>query len=141
MPIASSHRNAQSGTWVRVAELQAGPNWGSHYIPRIGDEVWVEFIEGDIDRLVIVAIMFAIRHIYGRVSAFCRCQNRIHVHLAGSLHDQDRARWTRTLALRTTAQCSEADKPLLGLPFFWWSAALFTLIIFLLIRTLLIKSK
>ncbi len=55
MPIASSHRNAQSGTWVRVAELQAGPNWGSHFTPRIGDEVLVEFIEGDIDRPVIVA--------------------------------------------------------------------------------------
>jgi type VI secretion system secreted protein VgrG len=53
-PKLSEHAE-QSGTWVCVAELQAGPNWGSHFTPRIGDEVLVEFIEGDIDRPVIVA--------------------------------------------------------------------------------------
>jgi type VI secretion system secreted protein VgrG len=54
-PKGNAPGNEQSGTWVRVAELQAGPNWGSHFTPRIGDEVLVEFIEGDIDRPVIVA--------------------------------------------------------------------------------------
>ncbi len=29
---------------------------------------------------------------------------------------------------RATAQCSEANQPLLGLPFSWWSAALFALL-------------
>jgi protein dithiol:quinone oxidoreductase len=29
---------------------------------------------------------------------------------------------------RATAQCSEANQPLLGLPFSWWSAALFSLL-------------
>lgn len=47
--------NEQSGTWVRVAESLAGPNWGSHFTPRIGSEVVVNFIEGDIDRPLIVA--------------------------------------------------------------------------------------
>ncbi|WP_223246905.1 type VI secretion system Vgr family protein, partial [Sulfuriferula thiophila] len=28
--------NDQSGTWVRVAEALAGPNWGSSFTPRIG---------------------------------------------------------------------------------------------------------
>ncbi|PKO51584.1 MAG: type VI secretion system tip protein VgrG, partial [Betaproteobacteria bacterium HGW-Betaproteobacteria-21] len=46
--------NDQSGTWVRVAEWQAGPNWGSHFLPRIGTEVLVDFLDGDIDRPVIV---------------------------------------------------------------------------------------
>ncbi|MBS1158829.1 MAG: Rhs element Vgr protein, partial [Proteobacteria bacterium] len=46
--------NDQSGTWVRVAEWLAGPNWGSHFLPRIGTEVLVDFIGGDIDRPIIV---------------------------------------------------------------------------------------
>ena len=43
-----------SGTWVRVAQAWGGANWGSVFIPRLGQEVLVEFIEGDIDRPVIV---------------------------------------------------------------------------------------
>jgi type VI secretion system secreted protein VgrG len=46
--------NDQSGTWVRVAEWLAGPNWGSHFLPRIGTEVLVDFLGGDIDRPIIV---------------------------------------------------------------------------------------
>ena len=46
--------NDQSGTWVRVAEWLSGPNWGSHFLPRLGNEVLVDFIDGDIDRPVIV---------------------------------------------------------------------------------------
>ncbi|HBZ07114.1 MAG TPA: type VI secretion system tip protein VgrG, partial [Massilia sp.] len=50
--------NAASGTWVRVAEALAGPNWGTVFTPRIGTEVLVDFIEGDIDRPVIVAQLY-----------------------------------------------------------------------------------
>ncbi|MGQ4660630.1 type VI secretion system tip protein TssI/VgrG [Lysobacter sp. F6437] len=47
-----------SGTWVRVAEWQAGPNWGSHALPRIGSEVLVEFLHGDIDQPLIVGQLY-----------------------------------------------------------------------------------
>src|SRR5690606_16787020 len=40
--------DASSGTWVPVAEWIAGPNWGSHFLPRLGAEVLVEFAHGDI---------------------------------------------------------------------------------------------
>ncbi|TCV90684.1 type VI secretion system Vgr family protein [Sulfurirhabdus autotrophica] len=50
--------NETSGTWVRVAETLAGPNWGTVFTPRIGSEVLVDFIEGDMDRPVIVAQLF-----------------------------------------------------------------------------------
>jgi type VI secretion system secreted protein VgrG len=46
------------GTWVRVAEALAGPNWGTQFTPRIGTEVLVDFIEGDVDRPVIVAQLY-----------------------------------------------------------------------------------
>ncbi|MEM6673234.1 MAG: type VI secretion system tip protein VgrG [Planctomycetota bacterium] len=39
-----------SSCWVRVAQIWAGKSWGAQYIPRIGQEVVVEFLEGDPDR-------------------------------------------------------------------------------------------
>jgi len=54
----SAPGNEQSGTWVRVAGPAAGANWGTLYTPRIGTEVLVDFIEGDVDRPVIVAALY-----------------------------------------------------------------------------------
>lgn len=50
--------NETSGTWVRVAEALAGPNWGTQFTPRIGTEVLVDFLEGDMDRPVVVAQLY-----------------------------------------------------------------------------------
>jgi len=47
-----------AGTWVRVAEALAGPNWGTQFTPRLGTEVLVDFIDADIDRPVIVAQLY-----------------------------------------------------------------------------------
>jgi type VI secretion system secreted protein VgrG len=44
----------RSGTWVRVAQSIAGPNWGAVFTPRAGSEVLVDFIDGDIDRPIVV---------------------------------------------------------------------------------------
>lgn len=43
-----------SGTWVRVAKSMAGANWGAVFTPRVGTEVLVDFIDGDIDRPIVV---------------------------------------------------------------------------------------
>lgn len=50
-----------AGTWIRVATPlapSAGANWGSHALPRIGQEVLVDFMEGDIDRPVIIGALY-----------------------------------------------------------------------------------
>ncbi len=57
-PRGNAPGNETSGAWVRVAEALAGPNWGSQFTPRIGCEVLVDFIEGDIDRPVIVSQLY-----------------------------------------------------------------------------------
>lgn len=44
--------------WVRVAQRSAGGGMGSQFLPRIGQEVLVKFIEGDIDRPVIVGALY-----------------------------------------------------------------------------------
>ncbi|QCU72614.1 type VI secretion system tip protein VgrG [Luteimonas yindakuii] len=45
-------------TWVRVATPWAGDNWGGVVVPRKGQEVLVAFLEGDIDRPVVVGSVY-----------------------------------------------------------------------------------
>ncbi|MFA5170826.1 MAG: type VI secretion system Vgr family protein [Sulfuriferula sp.] len=57
----SAPGNASTGTWVRVlASLAptAGDNWGGVHRPRVGQEVLVDFIDGDIDRPVIIGSLY-----------------------------------------------------------------------------------
>jgi type VI secretion system secreted protein VgrG len=44
--------------WVRVSQMWAGKNWGSMHIPRVGQEVIVEFLEGDPDRPIITGRVY-----------------------------------------------------------------------------------
>jgi type VI secretion system secreted protein VgrG len=44
--------------WLRVAQRSAGGGMGSQFLPRIGQEVLVAFIEGDIDRPIIVGALY-----------------------------------------------------------------------------------
>lgn len=47
-----------SSCWVRVAQIWAGKTWGGMYIPRIGQEVIVEFLEGDPDQPIITGRVY-----------------------------------------------------------------------------------
>jgi type VI secretion system secreted protein VgrG len=48
----------KSSCWVRVAQLWAGSGWGGIHIPRIGQEVIVDFLEGDPDRPIITGRVY-----------------------------------------------------------------------------------
>jgi type VI secretion system secreted protein VgrG len=50
--------NESSSCWIRVAQLWAGAGWGGMYIPRIGHEVIIEFLEGDPDRPIIIGCVY-----------------------------------------------------------------------------------
>jgi type VI secretion system secreted protein VgrG len=43
---------------VRVAQSWAGKNWGSIFIPRIGQEVIVEFLDGNPDRPIVTGAVY-----------------------------------------------------------------------------------
>jgi type VI secretion system secreted protein VgrG len=48
----------QSSCWIRVAQPWAGKQWGFVAIPRIGQEVIVDFLEGDPDRPIITGRVY-----------------------------------------------------------------------------------
>lgn len=47
-----------SSCWVRVAQGWAGKNWGTMFLPRIGMEVIVSFLEGDPDRPLVTGCVY-----------------------------------------------------------------------------------
>jgi type VI secretion system secreted protein VgrG len=51
-------KDENSSCWVRVSQPWAGKNWGSINIPRIGQEVIIEFLEGDPDRPIITGRVY-----------------------------------------------------------------------------------
>lgn len=53
-----SEANESSSCWIRVAQIWAGKKWGAMYMPRIGQEVIVEFLEGDPDRPIITGRVY-----------------------------------------------------------------------------------
>jgi type VI secretion system secreted protein VgrG len=50
--------NEESSCWVRVGTAIAGRLWGMIHIPRIGQEVIVDFLEGDPDQPIIVGSVY-----------------------------------------------------------------------------------
>ena len=51
-------KDENSSCWVRVAQGWAGQGWGSLFLPRIGQEVIVSFLEGDPDRPIITGSVY-----------------------------------------------------------------------------------
>ncbi|CCN45733.1 putative VgrG protein [Vibrio nigripulchritudo MADA3029] len=51
-------RDAQSSCWIRVAQQSAGNGWGSSFLPRVGQEVIVEFVNGDPDQPIVMGVLY-----------------------------------------------------------------------------------
>ncbi|MBH2010840.1 MULTISPECIES: type VI secretion system Vgr family protein [Thermomonas] len=59
--VASRKTNTQddkSSCWVRVAQLWAGAGYGTFFLPRVGMEVVVDFLDGDPDRPLVVGCVY-----------------------------------------------------------------------------------
>jgi type VI secretion system secreted protein VgrG len=48
----------KSSCWIRVSQAWAGSGWGAIHVPRIGQEVLVDFMDGDLDRPIIVGRVY-----------------------------------------------------------------------------------
>jgi type VI secretion system secreted protein VgrG len=51
-------KDENSSCWVRVSQNWAGKRWGGMFIPHVGHEVIVDFLEGDPDRPIITGRVY-----------------------------------------------------------------------------------
>ena len=51
-------KNQKSSDWIRVAQGSAGGSFGSINTPRIGEEVLIDFINGDTDRPIVIGRLY-----------------------------------------------------------------------------------
>src|SRR5262249_26117833 len=51
-------KDADSSCWIRVSNNWGGANWGGMFLPHVGQEVIVEFEEGDPDRPLITGRVY-----------------------------------------------------------------------------------
>ncbi|MFC7421234.1 type VI secretion system Vgr family protein [Iodobacter arcticus] len=57
-PEFGANLDDKSSCWVRVAYPSAGAGFGHQFIPRIGQEVTICFLEGDIDRPIVTGVVY-----------------------------------------------------------------------------------
>ncbi len=50
--------DANSSCWIRVAHASAGNGWGSIFHPRVGQEVIVDFVNGDPDQPIVTGSLY-----------------------------------------------------------------------------------
>jgi type VI secretion system secreted protein VgrG len=50
--------DTKNALWMRVSQLWAGAQWGAIFIPRVGQEVIVEFLDGDPDRPIVTGRVY-----------------------------------------------------------------------------------
>jgi type VI secretion system secreted protein VgrG len=51
-------KDEKTTCWLRVAQFWAGKGWGTVFLPRVGDEVLVDFLEGDPDKPIVVGSFY-----------------------------------------------------------------------------------
>lgn len=51
-------RDDRSSCWIRVSQAWAGAGWGALYLPRVGQEVVVGFLDGDPDRPIVTGAVY-----------------------------------------------------------------------------------
>ena len=51
-------KNESSSCWIRVAQSVASNQWGAQYLPRVGQEVLVDFLDGDPDQPIVSGAVY-----------------------------------------------------------------------------------
>lgn len=51
-------KDEKSSCWIRVSQAWAGQGWGALFLPRIGQEVIVSYLDGDPDRPLVIGSVY-----------------------------------------------------------------------------------
>ena len=51
-------KDDKSSCWIRVSQIWAGQSWGALFLPRIGQEVLVSYLDGDPDRPLVTGSVY-----------------------------------------------------------------------------------
>lgn len=51
-------KNEQSSCWVRVVQAWVGAHWGQIFIPRVGQEVIIGFMDGNPDKPIVIGSLY-----------------------------------------------------------------------------------
>ncbi|MCK6263549.1 type VI secretion system tip protein VgrG [Vibrio sp. ZSDE26] len=78
-----------SSCWIRVSQSMAAPTWGAVYLPRIGHEVVVTFLEGDPDRPLVTGAVYNGLHFppYSLPENKTRTTFRTHTHKGSGFNE------------------------------------------------------
>ncbi|MSP52710.1 MAG: type VI secretion system tip protein VgrG, partial [Gammaproteobacteria bacterium] len=55
-------QDEQSSCWLPVTQWQVGDEFGTQFMPRIGDEVIVDFIDGDMEQPIVIGSAYHAEH-------------------------------------------------------------------------------
>ena len=58
LPASMAAQTSNASTWVRVMQRFAGAGMGWQFIPRVGQEVLVDFVDGQIERPIVIAALY-----------------------------------------------------------------------------------
>jgi len=53
-----NEKNDNASCWIRVASQWSGTNWGLNHVPRMGQEVLIQFEDGDPDRPIVTGMLY-----------------------------------------------------------------------------------
>lgn len=100
-----------SSAWLRVATLWAGRNWGMLFLPRIGQEVMVNFIQGDPDQPVITGSFYNAANVppYNLPSEKTVSGIRTHSTPGGSADNYNEIKFDDTLGAELFGLTAEKD--------------------------------
>ncbi|KEQ12248.1 type VI secretion system Vgr family protein [Endozoicomonas numazuensis] len=51
-------KSNENSCWLRVVQSYAGNNWGASFVPRVGQEVVVEYLSGNPDRPIVTGALY-----------------------------------------------------------------------------------
>ncbi|MEX2570228.1 MAG: type VI secretion system tip protein TssI/VgrG [Gemmatimonadota bacterium] len=78
----------KSSCWIRVAQGWAGKSFGSFFLPRVGQEVLVTFLDGDVDRPIVSGSVYNAQQVVPYELPANQTRSLIKTQTEGSVHNE-----------------------------------------------------